>query len=604
MSDLKMGTLPPDLIAKIEKASEADQRALIQTWMTERMSADTELTKRRDEAMSYGEVVPASILAGMAKLRRAQAMTGAERDAMLAAAERTFLAVRTAAEGQPEYHLGLGEIYARLGKTAESEAELKSLLDKHDPQLALRVANVYRNIGSLKRATEVATQLYEGADTPTERKQEAAVLLALLADTDELRETWYRRGDQTSVPVKSALLEIEGQRLRREGKREECDQRFAESAKLSLSLANAQNTSAYNNAALAHQQRFSCTGDLAILKEAERTLEQAYRAESDAPIVVANLAGLLRSNAAIRAIAKRIDARVVAGDDPWSVIGALVEGPERASLVSDLTSDPSWRRSRELFAQHEVLAPSSPFAYREMMRTAERLHDAELAAVTVARLRAAKQLDTSDVEQQMRRYRAGELDKELGKENAAQLQRYGELLATKLDPRTRAVVLYLQARALVARALMTGSFDDLPAARDARIEASKLWPVLPSGHAVAYLAIDIAGAAADATRWKKLRRERSAGAVLADLARDNDPLAAKIRAAPEWAAVAANLRGLTTPPDLDDLRLARLLGDPAITAWAKAAADDKLVRLSLEADKLLLLGEAKRIDADLADLAR
>jgi hypothetical protein len=165
-------------------------------------------------------------------------------------------------------------------------------------------------------------------------------------------------------------------------------------------------------------------------------------------------------------------------------------------------------------------------------------------------------------------------------------------------------VLYLQSRTQVRRALMSGSFAELATARDAAAEAAKLWPALAVGRGNAYIAIDIAGSSADAARWQKLRRERSAGAVIADLARDGDPLAAKIQAAPAWADVAANLRGTPARPDVDDLRLARVLGDPSIRAWAQPAATDPVIRLSLEADKLLMPGEAKRIDADLAELAR
>jgi len=599
---LKLGTLPPDLIAKLEKAPEAEQQQLLNAWMTAEMEADPEIAKRRDAMMSYGEVVPASLLAGMVKLRRAQALAGADRDAMLAAAERTFLAVRTAAEGQPEFHLGLGEIYARLGKTKESDAELQGLLDRRDPALALRVAMLYREIGGLARATEIATQLYEAATTPEPQKKEAAIMLALLADGDEAAETWYRRADPASPMVKSALLELEGRRLRREGKRAECDQRFAEAAKLSLAQASVQNTSAFNNAALAHQQRFSCTGDLAVLKEAERSLEQAYRAGSDAPIVVVNLAALLRANAVIRVLAKRVDARALTGDDAWTLFDALVDGPERATLLAELVADPGWRRSSELYAQHLVLAPSATTSYRELMRSAERLRDEKVAAATLEQLRAAKRLDTSDVDQQLRRYRAGELDRPLLQETEAQLQHHAALLATELEPHTRAAVLYLQSRAQVRRALMSGSLGELAAARDAAVQAAKLWPALPVAHGNAYIAIDMAGASADAKRWQQLRRERSAGAVIADLVRDNDPLAAKVRAAPAWADVAASLRGVTSRPDVDDLRLARLLDDPAITAWAQAATSDRVLRLELEANKLLMPTEQKRLDEDLAAL--
>jgi hypothetical protein len=86
----------------------------------------------------------------------------------------------------------------------------------------------------------------------------------------------------------------------------------------------------------------------------------------------------------------------------------------------------------------------------------------------------------------------------------------------------------------------------------------------------------------DAKTWIAARRERSAEAALDKLVAEHAPLAAKIRAAKQWADVATYARANTRRPDVDDLRIARLLGDPALEARARAVLDDKLAHLALE----------------------
>ena len=180
------------------------------------MRNDTSVSEKREAMIALGDVVSASIFVGTIKVQRAQGLTGPARDQMLAAAERTFLAVRTAAEGQPEFHLGLGEIYARLGKVAESDKEFQSVLDRKEDALTIAVANIYRNIGNPERSTQITTKLFETATDP-KTKQSAAYLLYHLARTDEEQEKWLKKSDTGSESVKIALLEARGHQAAQEG---------------------------------------------------------------------------------------------------------------------------------------------------------------------------------------------------------------------------------------------------------------------------------------------------------------------------------------------------------------------------------------------------
>ncbi len=585
VAQLRSPNPPADLQRKVEAAPEAERGAIVQAWLVEAMNSDPEIQNRRAVLMTYGEVVPASIAAGTIKLRRAQALGGAPHDAMLADAERAFLAVRTAATGQPEFHLGLGEIYARLGKTAESDAELAGVLDRKDPELELRVAQVYRAIGNEKRAIDVAKHVQATPGNAPAIQQLAAAVLSVMAKSEDEREAWLRKADPHSPSVKTGLLEIEGRRLMQRGKRSECDKKFAEAARLTLKDALPTDHVAHNNAALATQQRFQCTGDIAMLRQAEAALETAYRGATDQPILIANLAGMLRTNADLRVLAKRVDVAALrlTSDEASSLVQALLAGPDRAALLAELEKDAGWRRSAELFEQYAVLAPASPMYFYDAFDRVVRTRDPAMARTFIEKLLAAKTLDTSAANEALARRRSGSDDAEREARLVGDAARDDEILAGKLDAHTRAAALFRQADSQNAYGVAFNHPDLIAGASAARREAVKLWPSLSLRTAITLGLVDEAGNSADGAGWAKLRRDRGAATALAKLVAAKDPLAAKILAAPSWTAAITELRTLGSRPDIDDLVLARLVGDATVIAWASAVKQDVVARTKLDA---------------------
>lgn len=576
--------LPADLASKLESAGEVEQRGILLEWFNAALDADPAVKVARDAHTALGDVVPVVIAAGSVKLRRAQALSGGARDAMLGEAERAFLAVRAEAEGQPEFHLSLGEIYARLGKTKESEAEFAALLAKQDPDLTLEVANVYREIGSIERATQVAKQLYDTASSPI--KERAAKLLGLFSARDEDEsEAWYRKADSSDPFVRVGLLEIEAQRLRRQGKHAECAAKFAEVAKAYVAAASASDSAGYNNAAGAHGQRFACTGDVSALRDAAAMYEKAYRAEPDDPVVVGNLAKSLEAHAKVRVVAKRVDVRVLrlALGDANDIIEALLVSAERDAVLAELGADPGYRRSAELIAQFEILAPNNTAPYDMAFNQAYDRRDEVAAAAVVDRARRANALDLSDAAQGRAKWRSGASDAMLVETILADVARFDAALAQpRVTGKTRGAAYYLLARAIRWAAVVKPEPALLARVREAGDESLKLWPALEPTTTIMSALIDEAALAADAKTWIPMRREESAIGVLASLAEKNSPLAVQIRASKQWGEVARYARADTTRPGTDDVRVARLLGDAALLAKAQAVFDDKLVRLALE----------------------
>lgn len=585
---LRSGSVPSDLIARYEASrDEAARTEMIQRWFRDEATRDPGLTAARARHAALSGVVPVAVEAGSVKLRRAQALSGAARQAMLQSAERLFLAIRSEAEGDPSFRLALGEIYARLGKTAESETELSALLAKRDPQLGLAVAEVYRGLGSLARARQIANDAYATARSPV--KEDAAYLLAVLSLDDEPEaERWYRKADQTQAGVRAALLEIEASALSRAGKDTECAAKYAAAAKLELDGHAATSESvAYNNAALKYRRGYECSGDPQALRQAEAALERAYRSSPGAAILIENLIEVLEVSGELRVLGRRVDLRALRlrRQSVHDVLKLLRDGPERAALLADLDADPGVRRARELQTQLEVLAPNNPVAYLLRFATARDSGDAAAAAGVVERARAVKTIDRTRSHDARERWRSGAEDARwLAAFDSDRIRLQAVLAgpgAARLDARTRAVAHIVLARQLSVLGVFRNDPALLAQARAAAAAAAG-WPALDHHALIVGALIDEAGLAADAKAWTALRRDRDAVSALDKLVADRSPLGAKLRAAVAWPEIARHAAADTTEPTVYALRLARLLGDAALEARARPVLDDRLAHLGLE----------------------
>jgi hypothetical protein len=603
---LDSGNIPADLRRSYEATTDESARHdLISHWIDGEMEHDAALSDARAKYVALAHVVPAALAAGSVKLRRAQAMSGPAREAMLNDAERTFLSIRVAAEGEPTYQLGLGEIYARLGKTAESDAAFAAVLAKNDPELSLGVAQVYRGIGSHARAQQIAHQVFDTARSPD--KERAAALLGLMSERDEDEaEGWYRKADQTDRSVRASLLEVEGRRFRHRGDDTACAARFAAAAKLHFEIARLGNATGYNNAAVTDQEAFSCNGDPQLLRDAAAALEAAYRRAPDDPIITGNLTGVLMTVGELRVASHHLDARALRlhPSDVSRMIEMLLAGSERARVLAELAADPSVRRASEVLAQYEILAPNSAMAYTVRFTEAERARDAVAGAAVVERARRATGLDVSEARATRERWLAGTYDaKQLAAFENSRRRLEAALARRDLDPRTRAAGSYLLASVLENYAVYRPEPALLGQARDAATLAMQLWPALDTHALIEGTLIDEAGLAADAKAWSAARRLRAAAAALDQLVTERPPLAAAIRGAKQWPEVIAHTKADTREPDLDDLRLARLIGDPALEARARAALDNQLVHQRL-ALAIVLDPDNPTGKADLAYLER
>lgn len=358
LADAQAGRLPSDLRARIQAAEEAEKAHLFSDWLNQELDKDKDLRAAIDDYRNCADVVGASVTMGMLKLREAQRVSGPPHEALLRDSEQAFLSIGTEAEGSLDYHLGLGRVLHRLGKAKEGDEEFARILAGHSLNEHLSVARVYRELGLIKRAVDVATKVFDAGNL--EQKDDAAILLALMATTNEEHEGWLRKASPTHSFVRRNLLKLEGEQLFRQGKLEQADAKYAQVVADYQSTIETDPSSA-NNAALVLLARFGCTGETQHLRDAVKNLELGLRQHADDALLVGNLASVLRIEAKARLLGRFLHLKklVPSASDVEYLVGRMASGPFRAQVIEALSADVSFRRSLELEAQHEVLAPGS-----------------------------------------------------------------------------------------------------------------------------------------------------------------------------------------------------------------------------------------------------
>lgn len=605
LSSLQAGTAPPSLEAKLRgTAGEAAQREIIGAWISEQLDGDPRLAALRAEYLRHGAVVPASLSLGTVKLRRAAEARGGDRQALLADAQRVFLAIRQEAAGDPAFHLGLGQVYHRLGKPAEGDAELKGLLDRGVPELSLAVAHAYRELGLVKRARQITEQAY--ASAPGGRmRNEAAMLRARIAEDLDEEELWTRRADASLPEVQNHLDNVTAKRLLRDGKRAEADRTFVQVAQRFERDARRDPVAA-NNAAVAYMNRYSSTGDPAHLRKAVAHLDSSARLAADNALVLGNLASAHHHLAVVTVLERWVRTRALALDasSAEDLLDALLDGPLRGDLLAALGAEPSFRRALDVSRQRQILAPQDGDAYQLELGWLVWSADAKGLDELLRRLSAMPEILGEDAAAERQSWEAGEKDEQLRRLTAEALARARQQLAEAelaAHAPTRAAALLGLGRALGGRAYL-----DLGASTaemvDAYRKAAEAWPegvgtrplALALFTAALYKAIGASPALAAA--WKAEGRIHTTAVFLHRAAsgpRGEEALAA-LRAQPELRE-AAELRraALGDHPGMSDWVLGRIAGDSALEQAAARAFTRPELELELKIEARLRPGQAR-----------
>lgn len=582
-----IATLHQAVIDEINRAATDEEKsAIFVRWLGEQMDRDETLGRLRAAYSALGDVVPAALSLGTLKLRRANGASGEARARLLAEAEAAFLSIQAEAKGVASYHLGLGQVYHRLGKIEEGDAEFEGLLQRGEPALSLAVAQAYRELGLEQRARAEAEKL---VDAPAPVGSSAAITLALLARDNDEKRSWLEKADQSMPFVRNELLSLEAEALLEEGDRAAADRKFAEVA-AAFEQDAANNASAANNAALVLLRRYDCTGDAKHLTRAVQLMEGARELEPDNGIMIGNLADVREMAVTHAALAQwlPLDRLGLTGSELSSVLDAMLDGPMRGEVRAALGRSPQVRRLLELVRQAEVLAPNRPESWGREVNWLVRLDDTAGLVALRARMKGVA-LDHAAREAMWRSRIAAGADPETVEAALATVARLDARLAAVggVKP-ARAVLSMLRGEALYGLAYWAGDAARAAEAAEAFDAAAAAWPGIGAVDAranakvAAALFAHMAGDAGLTAAWTN--EGRALGLML--FARDRAGLDA-LGEAPAVTAAAALRREQLGSPDLDAWMLGALAGDAALEQAAAPARSAPRTRAMVEVSQMM-----------------
>lgn len=604
VAQARAGNLPADVNKRLESAPEKEQGEIFRAWLSETLDKDTRLASLGNEFLRHRAVVPACLTLGMLELRRSQRLSGDLRQARLAAAERAFLAIRDEAEGAPQFHLALGMVYHRLGKTEDGEKELGRLLSRNEPDLTLEVADAYRELGNETRTREILEKLY-AATSDVALRQRVAFQRAHAQRDLEDQDLWLRRSDPTSSIVRAMQAENDGHRDLLAGRDEKADKAFRSAAEV-YGRDERHSSAAANNAALALLGRYAATGDARYRHEALTRLESALRLSPESKIVHGNLADALEDAAVVESLGGLVHLRTLrpSGSDGAGLFSMLVQGPHREELLGALRAHPSFRRARSVTEQEQVLAPRAPGWALRLSRWHRWTEDAGGLRALAARLDETP-LELGTLRANREEWRAGKNDARLKDRSLQERDLARTRVArarTEGHAPTIASALALLGTAEEQLAVLEGTAAGPDRAVTAFREAVGLWPGAGFEEELAgSLLLSAAAHAAESSpewraRYTAGRRVLSVSWMLLEASSDpkGGPALAAVRSRPELTeALALRSARSAQRPEVGHLVLARALGDTALERSAEAVAARATVRPEL---KLALLFEPDGVE--------
>lgn len=380
------GDMPPALEAAAAAESPERISAAFYAWMQEEMAKSPRIQALAEDYRNAVGVVTAAVDLGGLKLARANTVPAEQREALLREAEEIFLSVAEESEGLPNYHLGLGQVYYRLEKREEGEAELKEVLALDDPKLTRGVISVYRQLGLIEKARTLAESEHAKRSGP--EKTALVRLLALMAEDLEGEQGWLRSIREKTDADLANLANVDAELAIREGDYSAAVKHLRRAYGLWKKHGDLDST-ALNNRALAMSKIYPLNGDLEALRIAADDLEEAVRLQPDSAIALANHASLELERVFAAFFAQRLDLThfPVEVGEAFTLLDAMSD-TEGEALKAFARSEDA-RHMLQLMQRARVLAPARLDSYATEARFADFAEDeAHLRALLAAARRS------------------------------------------------------------------------------------------------------------------------------------------------------------------------------------------------------------------------
>lgn len=597
----EQGQFPSKYKPALTGTDEVAAREAFGQWLDEEIQRSPSLARLQADYLRQTDIVPVAILLGTVQLQRARAVTGEERDRLLDSAQSTFLSIGSEATGMPEYHLALGQVYFRLGKTTQGKAEFQYLTENPDAFVQLLAAGGYRELGQFDEARKIAEAVYQSNPTNPDVMYRAATLSSVLAFSLDERRTWLERGDPNDEYIRTGLLDIEAEELVRDGKFAAADKKYAQVFELQAAKAERERGS-YNNAALTLINRHSCTGDLGHVEQAVELMQRSVALLPDDGIVVINYAAILDFQATLGLIDRFVPTNGlrISTHEANSLLDTLMRSSKREEVLAAIREDARRVRALDVWKRGETLSPQQPLVYLSQLAWLELPEHVEQVRELIERVRAVEGLDLSDFMRHYEEYVNGTNDERALHEltGALEARAAAREQSKRASPSVRAVLLHLDGDDLQSRATIQrgeAALADARAAVEAFDAAQALWPegLDTSALADALLLVavyEIEARNPDSTaQWHEHWRAEGYSLTLATLYDARAPLLDELERHPAFVR-SLELRRAMADETLTalDLVLATIVGDEALRARALAQIDQPLNQLTREASDLLM----------------
>jgi hypothetical protein len=429
--------------ARHKSADQATQARMVQDYLDSHLKDHPAFRKAMEDLRKESRVVPVALDFGIVLLRRAQGMNEPDkRRQELERAEKTFLAIRTAAEKSEEYRLFLGQVYYWLGRHAEGRKLFDELVHFEGGRTLtkLAVANALREVGDVAEARKLAEEAYE-KEADIRLKQGVAGTRALLyLDLDD-RITWLKRGNLSDPNTKADLSAALGEQAFRKGQDQEASQHYREAVRIYESMP--ESPASLNNSALAYYGLYAGTRDPAALDKAIANQEKALALRPGDSIVLRNVAASIQANALRGIIGKSIDLTLLRRSGSIELLYYLWSDDKTREHYRELVrSDAGIAKARTHFERLRVLAPKSTSAYDALSRLHVQTRDLAALGDLHRHLQEAA-LDLADYRRRTFDNLKGKEDEKLRVDLASALARVQEQLqaARKVGGPTLAVAI-------------------------------------------------------------------------------------------------------------------------------------------------------------------
>jgi tetratricopeptide (TPR) repeat protein len=422
VQELRDGKAPGFDFERAKSASKEAVSRMADEYINDRLRKDPALREAARAASAEAIVGDALLDLGLVQLQRAQGLAGPkERKAELERAEQTFLSVRGAVAGSPQYKLRLGRVYYWLGRAAEGRQRFDELLKDagRSTESLLQVADALRDVGAVSEARALAEEAHDKAPDQQHKHMAATVRALMWKDLDD-KIDWLNRCDATNADTRASLCEARGERALRDGNDAEAAEQFRQA--LALYAAMVENAAVLNNSSLAHFALYRVTHER---EQFNRGLDRLYRAIKLRPgdsILLGNAAGIELEDAVRDAIGAALDFRALKRSADFGLLPFLYRDKKgQTELMEKVRRRPSFAKARGQFEKLLVLAPKRPGSYTMLLLIAEQTNDEAGLRRLLDRLKTAD-LDLKDSKLET-------LDGYAGKNDAKHLPEWRKALA-------------------------------------------------------------------------------------------------------------------------------------------------------------------------------